>query len=104
MLAEALARPLAGIAVADQRADEIALERASELGNHVPGREWRATLTYCVDDNHVLLTMAYRQGHAVGTAARRIDEAPVAHPRHRHPLAHPQRHARLYRFARDKAL
>src|SRR5262249_4380505 len=103
VLAEALARPLAGVPVASHLADAVALDQLRELGNHGLGRERRPPLTQRVHHDHVLLTMPYRQRHAVDAAPRRIDEAVVPHALPRHPPAHARRHARFHRLARDKA-
>src|SRR4029077_16448372 len=77
MLAEQLARKLAGVSVAGHTADTIGFQQRREVIDHRIRRERRAGLANGVDDNPVFGLMRNCQREAVIGAAARISESSV---------------------------
>ena len=77
MLAEQLARKLAGVSVAGHTADTIGFQQRREVIDHRIRRERRAGLANGIDDNPVLGLVRDCQREAVIGAAARISESSV---------------------------
>jgi hypothetical protein len=70
-LAEPFGRPQAAVAVAADAGDAIALQQRRKLVDHIVRAEWGTPLAQAVDDHHVVLPVANRQGS--GTQALVFD-------------------------------
>ena len=77
MLAEQLARKLAGVSVAGHTADTVGFQQRREVIDHRIRRERRAGLANGIDDNPVLGLVRDCQREAVIGAAARISESSV---------------------------
>src|SRR6266404_1799230 len=89
MFAEAFTRPITGIAVALHLRNAVGGEQFSELEYNVLRRERRPTLANCVKYGHIVLLVADRQRHAVGTSAARINKCRIGDSGYRWALSPP---------------
>ena len=77
-LRELLTRPFAGVAVALDLRDAIALQQVTEFLDHSLGGERRPDLAHAIEHGDLAFRVGDGKREAVGAAAARIDEGNVA--------------------------